>query len=194
MEGANANVAAYGRERQPWDQRDADAGRDQALDRLVVVALKGDPRLEPGRVAGADHVAGAGAGDRGLHPRLLAQVLEPDLTATGQRVGGGQGEVERVLEQLEAADAGGEPLTNALEFVEQGEVELAAAQARGDFLWLALGQGHFDPGVSGAEGGDCLWHQRRAGAGEGGDAKSPGLATGDRRQLGLGGRECPRRG
>ena len=61
------------------DQRDADPGRDQALDGLVVVALEGDAGLEAGGVAGADDVAGAGAGGRGLDPGLLAQVLEPQL-------------------------------------------------------------------------------------------------------------------
>ena len=186
MQRADADVAAHGRERQLRDQADADAGGDQALHRLVIVALEGDAGLEAGGVAGADDVAGAGARDRGLHPGLLAQVLEPDLAPAGESVVWRQGEVEGVLEQLEAADAGAESLADALEFVEQGEVELAAAQARRDLLRLALGERHFDPGVAGAEGGDRLRHQGRAGAGEGGDAQSPCLAAGDRGELGLG--------
>ena len=60
------------RERELGDQGHADARGDQALDGLEVVALERDPRLEAGRVAGADDVARAGRGGRGLHPRLLA--------------------------------------------------------------------------------------------------------------------------
>ena len=41
------DVGADGGEGQLRDQGDADPGGDQALDRLVVVALEGDPRLEP---------------------------------------------------------------------------------------------------------------------------------------------------
>src|SRR4051812_40028241 len=98
MQSTDTNIAAHGGERQLRNQANADAGRDQALHRLVVVALEGDPRLESGGVAGADHVAGTGAGARGLHPRLLMQVPEPDLTTTGQRVGARQREVKWVFE------------------------------------------------------------------------------------------------
>src|SRR3712207_8783747 len=52
---------------QVGDERDADAGRDEPLDREVVVGVEGDARLEAGGVAGAheDHrvrAAALGAG------------------------------------------------------------------------------------------------------------------------------------
>ena len=105
VQGADADVLADGRERQLGDQGDADAGGDQALDGLVVVALEGDARFEAGGVAGADHVLAQG---------LAAEVWTQDSSrrssrrqplALGQRVVGREGEVERVVEQLEAAHA-----------------------------------------------------------------------------------------
>ena len=94
-------------ERQLRDQRDADAGRDQALDGQVVVALEGDPRLEAGGVAGADHVAGAGArrprsGSR--TPRAGPRAAAACASASGWPAGSAR--CERVLE---AARSGGGP-------------------------------------------------------------------------------------
>ena len=65
-----SEVLAHRRKRQLRDQGNAHSGGDQPLHRLVVVALEGDVWLEPGRVAGADHVARAGARGRRLHPGL----------------------------------------------------------------------------------------------------------------------------
>ena len=132
-------------------------------------------------------MAGAGAGGRGLDPGLLAQVLEPQLACgSASAWSAREGEVERVVEQLEAAQAGAEALADALEFEEQDEVELAGPQARRDLLGLALGEGHLDPGVGGAEAGDRLRHQRRAGGREGGGPQAAAAAGGDRRDLVLG--------
>ena len=130
VQGADHDVVADAGERQLRDQRDADAGRDQALDGLVVVALERDPGLEAGRVAGAHDVAGAGAGRRGLHPRLAAQVLQPRPLLGSQLVPLGQRQVHRVLEQLDPPDARAELLADAVELEEQREVELAGPQPR----------------------------------------------------------------
>ena len=59
-EGANGHVLPHHRQSELRNQGDADAGRDQTLDRLVVVALERHVRLEPGRVAAAHDVARAG--------------------------------------------------------------------------------------------------------------------------------------
>src|SRR3954452_23718040 len=93
-------------------------------------------------MAGADDVARAGACRRSLDPRLLAQVLEPQLLRLGQRMSLAQRQVHRVLEQVEAAQAGSELLAHALELEQQHEVELAAVKARNDRLGLALGEAH----------------------------------------------------
>ena len=95
------------RERELRDQRHADARRDQALHRLVVVALEGDARLEPRGVAGADDVAGAGARrprsaptPRRAGPRGAGRLRPASGWSLGQR------QVHGVLEQLEAAHPG----------------------------------------------------------------------------------------
>ena len=151
------DVLARRGERELGDQRDTDPRRDEALDRLVVVAFEGDARLEAGGVAGADDVPGAGAGGRGLNPGLLAEVRQARLEpAPGKRVVGGKGQVEGVVEQREAPHARRQPLAGALELEEQREVELARPQTRPDLLRLPLGEGHLDTGVRGAEAGDRL--------------------------------------
>ena len=53
LELADDDVVAHVDEREVRDQADADAGRDEALDRGVVVGLEGDLRLEARRLAGA---------------------------------------------------------------------------------------------------------------------------------------------
>ena len=106
-ERADDDVVADRGEGELGDQGDADAGGDQPLDGRVVVGFEGDARLEAGDVAGADDVAGAGARRRGLDEGLLGEVGEPRRRlAPGQPVVGGQGQVERVVEQLEAAHPG----------------------------------------------------------------------------------------
>ena len=82
-----------------------------------------------------------------------------------------------------------EALADPLELEEQREVELARPQARRDLLRLALGERDLDARVGGAEGGDRLRHQRRAGGREGGRAQVAAAARGDRRDLVFGGLE-----
>ena len=93
-------------------------------------------------------MAGAGARGRGLHPRLLAQVLEPQPLSPRERVPARERDVHRVLEQLDAAQPGAEPLADAAELEQQREVELAGAQARHDLLRLALGEAQLDLGCA----------------------------------------------
>src|ERR1700753_3906672 len=99
---------------------------------------------------------------------------------------GGEGEVQRVVEELEAAQAGGQVLADALEFEQQGEGELTAAQARRDLLRLALGERYVDPGVGAAEAGDRARHQRGACGREGGRAQVTAAPGDDRRDFVLG--------
>ena len=73
---ADDDPGVHPRQREPRDQRDPDPGGDQPLHGLVVVALERDVRLEPGGQAGTDDVPGAGTRGGGLHPVLVAQVLE----------------------------------------------------------------------------------------------------------------------
>ena len=69
LELADDDVVAHGDEREVGDQADADAGRDEALDRDVVVGLKGDARLEAGGLAGALR-GSAPSGQRPVVPRI----------------------------------------------------------------------------------------------------------------------------
>ena len=184
--GADADVIAQRRECQLGDQRHPDPRSHQALHRLVVVALEGDAGLKARRVAGADDVPGAGAGRGGLDPGLVAEVLEPQPVASRERMVTAKRQVERIVEQLEAPHPGAEPLARCLELEEHDEVELAGPQARGDLLGLALGEGHANPRMGGAEAGDRQRHQRRPRGGEGGDSKLAGSAAGDLGDLGLG--------
>jgi hypothetical protein len=186
VERPDEDVRAHRGERQLRDQGDADPGRDQALDGLVVVAFEGDAGVETGLVAGADDVPGAGAGGRGLYPRILRQVLEPQAAAAGEAVIVGEGEVERIVEQIEAAHAGTEPLAEAGELEEEDEVELARPQPRCDLLRLPLGEGQLDAGVGGAKGSHRTRHQGGAGSREGGDPEMATVAGGDRGDLAFG--------
>ncbi len=72
------DVVAHGDEGEVGDQRDADAGRDEALDRVVVVDLERDVRLEAGGRAGAqqDPSVRAGPGTRSHDPVLARQVRQ----------------------------------------------------------------------------------------------------------------------
>ena len=99
---------------------------------------------------------------------------------------GREGELQRVVEALEAAQAGGEVLADALEFEQQREVELTPAQARRDLLRLALGERDLDPGVGAAEAGDRPWHQRGAGGRERGRPQVATAPGDDRRDFVLG--------
>ena len=108
-------------------------GGDQALDGLVVVALEGDAGLEAGGVAGADDVAGAGAGRRGLHPGLLREVLEPHAArSSASRWPAGSARCSGSSSSGEAAQPGPEPLADALELEEQrrGRTRPRAAAGR----------------------------------------------------------------
>jgi hypothetical protein len=116
-----------------------------------------------------------------------SEVLEPQSLAPGQRVVVAEGEMERVVEQLEATHARTEPLADAVELEEQHQVELPGPQPWADLLRLALGEGHVHPGVGGPEAGDRLRHQRRPRGRKGGRPHATAAAGGDRRHLGLGG-------
>ena len=75
--GPDRDVGADGREGELRDQRHADPGGDQALDRLVVVALEGDARLE----ARGDGRSGPRGGRRGWTPRSAPRTPRADPRA-----------------------------------------------------------------------------------------------------------------
>ena len=122
---------------------------------------------------------GAGTLVAGLHPGLLAQILEPDPIPLGNRMAGGKGEVEGVVEKRETAQPRLESLADARELEKEDEVELPGSQAGSYLLRLALGKGDLDPGVGGAEAGDRGRHQGRAGGREGGGANAAAATGGD---------------
>ena len=107
VQRADHDVVAHARERELGDQGDADAGGDQALDGLVVVALEGDARLE----ARARGRSGRRGGRRGWSAEVCthdspAQVLEARRSRL-RRAGGRAGSARRmrVLEQSKRAQA-----------------------------------------------------------------------------------------
>ena len=109
--------------------------------------------------------------------------LSPRLR--GQRVALGQRDVHRVVEQVQALDAvlGQRPVGDG--DVER-DVDLAAAQPAQRRPRLGGLERQLDRRVALAEARDRLGHDRRAGAGEGGQAQAPAAQAGDRLELGLG--------
>ena len=176
------------RQRQPRDQRHPDARGDQPLDGLVVVALERHVRLEPGREAGPDHVAGAGARGRRLHPVLVAQVGQRQLApwrpadappaarrASGRRAG------SRVRTPAPSAARGRRGTRTA------APGRTRRARSRG-----AISSGSpsasvsVDVGMALAKRRDRERHQRRAGRRERGHPQPPGADAEHRRELRLG--------
>ena len=170
------------------DQGDADAGGDQPLDGLVVVALEGDVGLETG--------ARGRSGRRGGRRGSAAAVCTHDSalrSSEAQRPLCRQLVALRERERASgprAARSGAvpraEPLATPPELEQQREIELPGAKPRHDLLGLALGEAQLDVGVRGAEGGDRKRHQRRAGGRERGHPQRPAAAARDRRDLRLG--------
>ncbi|HWF75243.1 MAG TPA: cytochrome P450 [Solirubrobacteraceae bacterium] len=184
---ADHGVAALAGERELGDERDADAGGDESLHGLVVVALEGDLGLEPGDQARAHHVARTGARGRGLNPLLVAEVLEGEVLLGDERMGGGQDHVHGVLEQGHRAQRRSRPLDDAGELEEKREIDLPGPEPGGDLLGLALGEGERDVGMTGAEGGDRLGHEGGARRGERGHAQAAAPHAHHRGELLLGG-------
>src|SRR5215216_2473033 len=83
---AHDDVVADAREPQLGDQRDADAGRHEALHRRVVVGLERDPRLVAGRRARPRDQPVALAVRLTADPRLARQVGQPNAPTGRQRV------------------------------------------------------------------------------------------------------------
>ncbi len=187
VQRADADVGTNRGERQLGDQRHPDPGGDQALHRLVVVALEGDAGLEAGGVAGADDVPGAGAGGGGLDPGLLAQVLER-AASCGRRAGGRarrarwSGSSSSSKRRMPAPSLSPTPSNSKSRTRSNSPARSRGAISSGSPSARVTST----PGWEARKAGDRLRHQRRPGGREGGGSQPPAAAGGDRRDLGLG--------
>ena len=101
------DVRARARERHRRDQRHADPRRRHPLQRLVVVGREAHVRLEAGVAEGVQDDVGVRARARHLgdQERLVAQLLERDRRARGQRVVGGDRDAQLVVADRQVLDA-----------------------------------------------------------------------------------------
>src|SRR3954453_22869433 len=104
-ERADDDVLAHRDQREVGDERGAHAGRDEPLDREVVVAVEHDVRLEAGELTRPQEDRHVGAAARGPEdPLLVGELLELEVALARERVAGRQRDVHRVVEQVHALD------------------------------------------------------------------------------------------
>ena len=185
-ERADHDVVAHGGERELGDQGDADAGRHEALDRRVVVGLERDPGHEAGPLAGAPRHLRAGAAGGALDPGVAREVGQAQVALVGERVVGGEREVERVVEQVDVLDRVPGRRGHVVGVEGERDLELTALELRQRVHRLGQRQRQLDRGVALAEGRDRERHQRRARRLEGGHAQAAAAQPGDRLELRLG--------
>ena len=88
LEAADHDVVAHGDQREVRDQAHAHARGDEPLDRVVVVGLEGDARLEARGLAGAlEHGAVGAVARRAEDPVLLGEVSRGGCAASWPRDG-----------------------------------------------------------------------------------------------------------
>ena len=167
------------------DERHAHARGDEALDRQVVVALEGHARLEAGGTARAQEDRRVRARARGAeHPRLLGQLGQPQVALLGKRVARGQGDVHRVVEDVQLVDAlvGAQPRGGD----GHGDVDLTGLELRDAVVGLGEVERQLDAGMAIAVAGDGRRHDRRPCAGERAQPQPAAAQPGDRLELVLG--------
>ena len=153
---------------------------------IVSSASKANARLEAGVLAGA-LVDRPAAGLAARHdPGLVGEVGQPQAAARGQRMALGQDHVVRVVEQVGQRQVLVEHPGDALEVVDQREVDLAGAHGLAGLVGLGHDHPQLDVGVAAVELRHGAGEERGAGALERGQPQPPAAQARDRGQLVLG--------
>src|ERR687887_1654728 len=163
LDRSQGHARVRARERESWEEREPDAGCDEALLPVPVVADEGDPRAAFDEAEALERPEAIGVG--AVYPADSGEVAEADLLATCELVSRRKGEQQLVVEQVHQAHRS-ERFVRDVPLGDEREVELRLLDGRGVRFRVRAAEHELDVGIGSGEAPDRFGKQGHVGARE----------------------------